>query len=114
MDFRERLKEEMNLADIKTKELSAKTHISESTISSYLKTKGALPNIESAYKIAQALGISLDRLVTGKEFINPNEKSLYSETYHKYSQTIKELESLSEPKRISIQNMISSISNEKY
>jgi transcriptional regulator with XRE-family HTH domain len=49
------------------KELSAKTGISRYTIDNYLNTHNALPNAEAAVKIAQALGVTVEYLVTGKD-----------------------------------------------
>lgn len=65
MGFRENLKEELIYQDIQIKELAQKTGISKNTISNYLTINGNLPNIESAVKIAQALGVSVEFLVTG-------------------------------------------------
>jgi len=67
MGFRENLKEELNYQDIQIKELAQKTGLSKNTIANYLTVNGNLPNIESAVKIAQALGVSVEFLVTGKE-----------------------------------------------
>lgn len=116
MSFRQHLKEEMNLHDIKTKELSALTQISESTISSYLKTDSALPNVETAYKISEALGISLNRLVSGKEFEKDSQNFSYSESYSRHSNTIKALESLPIDTQKTIETMICSLvnNNSKY
>ena len=106
MNFKDRLKEEMISHDVRTKELSAKTRISESTISSYLKTKNALPNVESAFRISQALDISLNRLVTGHEFYHSQENNISFKDFHKYDQLIKDLDSLTDDQRNLIINMI--------
>ena len=67
MGFRENLKEELNYQDIQIKELAQRTGLSKNTIANYLTVNGNLPNIESAVKIAQALGVSVEFLVTGEE-----------------------------------------------
>lgn len=67
MGFRENLKEELIYQDIQIKELAQKTGLSKNTIANYLTVNGNLPNIESAVKIAQTLGVSVEFLVTGKE-----------------------------------------------
>lgn len=65
MSFRTNLKQLMEIRDITTKELSYKTGLKESTISSYLRTNGAMPTADKAVKIAEALGTSVDILVNG-------------------------------------------------
>ncbi len=67
MGFRENLKEELNYQDVQIKELAQRTGLSKNTIANYLTVNGNLPNIESAVKIAQALGVSVEFLVTGKD-----------------------------------------------
>ena len=49
------------------KELSAKTGISRHTLDNYLNTHNALPNAEAAVKIAQALGVTVEYLITGRD-----------------------------------------------
>lgn len=75
MGFRENLKEELHYQDMQIKELAQKTGLSKNTIANYLTVNGNLPNIESAVKIAQALGVSVEFLVTGKETDTNPEKT---------------------------------------
>ncbi|MCL2720403.1 MAG: helix-turn-helix domain-containing protein [Treponema sp.] len=49
------------------KELSVITKIKKHTLDNYLNTKKTLPNVENAVKIARALGVSVEYLVTGSE-----------------------------------------------
>ena len=65
MSFNENLKYYMECKGIQTKELADKTGLSTNTISSYLKTKGSLPDAEKAVKIAEVLGITVEKLVKG-------------------------------------------------
>lgn len=74
MGFKERLREEIEYRGILIKELSAAAGISNSTFLSYIDARGVLPNVETAVKIAKALNVSVEYLVTG-ETQNPNEKS---------------------------------------
>jgi transcriptional regulator with XRE-family HTH domain len=67
MGFKENLKSELIYADMLVKELSAQTGISRHTLDNYLNTHNALPNAEAAVKIARALGVSVEYLVTGRE-----------------------------------------------
>lgn len=67
MVFRENLRSELNFQDIKTKELSEKTGISKRTLDAYLAKNGNEPTAENAVKIAQALGVTVEYLVTGRQ-----------------------------------------------
>jgi transcriptional regulator with XRE-family HTH domain len=67
MGFRENLKAELKYSDMLVKELATKSGIKKPTIDSYLRKNGYTPSIESAVKIAQALGLSVEYLVTGLE-----------------------------------------------
>ena len=61
------MKSELIYSGIMVKELSLKTGIKKHTLDNYLNTHNALPNAETAVKIAQALGVSVEYLVTGNE-----------------------------------------------
>jgi len=67
MGFRENLKSEITYQDIRVKELAAKTGISKKTLDNYLNTREYMPSADAAVKIAQALGVSVEYLVTGDE-----------------------------------------------
>jgi transcriptional regulator with XRE-family HTH domain len=67
MGFKENLKSELIYSGILVKELSAKTGIKKHTLDNYLNTHNSLPNAEAAVKIARALGVSVEYLVTGIE-----------------------------------------------
>ena len=67
MGFRENLKSEITYQDIRVKELAAKTGISKKTLDNYLNTREYMPSADVAVKIAQALGVSVEYLVTGDE-----------------------------------------------
>jgi transcriptional regulator with XRE-family HTH domain len=66
MSFRNRLREEISYKGFTIKELSAKVGVSNSTFLSYVHASGVLPNVETAVKIAKALGVSVEYLVTGE------------------------------------------------
>ena len=67
MSFKDRLRQEIEYKGLLVKELSAEVGISNSTFLSYIDARGVLPNVETAVKIAAALGVSVEYLVTGKE-----------------------------------------------
>ncbi|MGP1577448.1 MAG: helix-turn-helix domain-containing protein [Treponema sp.] len=69
MSFRDRLRKEIEYNDLLIKEISAQVGISNSTFLSYIDARGVLPNVETGVKIAKALGVSVDYLVTGEQVV---------------------------------------------
>ena len=67
MGFKENLKEELLYTGISVKELSSRTHISQGSLSNYLKENSSIPSADIAVKIANALNVSVEYLVTGTE-----------------------------------------------
>ena len=67
MGFKENLKSELIYSGILVKELSAITGIKKHTLDNYLSTHRCIPSAENAVKIARALGISVEYLVTGTD-----------------------------------------------
>jgi transcriptional regulator with XRE-family HTH domain len=67
MGFKENLKAELTYSDILVKELSAKTGIKKHTLDNYLNTHNAIPSAKAAVKIADALGVTVEYLITGDE-----------------------------------------------
>lgn len=67
--FWNNVKEELDYKDMSQKELSAFTDISYNTLQSWI-TKDRLPDAQDAVKIARALNVSVEKLVTGKENIS--------------------------------------------
>ena len=86
--------------------LASEVQIDVSTIAMGSK-RGSMPQVDLALKIAAALEVPVEYLVTGK---NPPPKSkAKSEDLHKnhkYARTIDNLDSLPEHERIPIINMI--------
>ena len=72
MGFKENLKSELLYSGMMVKELSALTGIKRHTLDNYLNTHNSIPNAEAAVKIAGALGITVEYLVTGRD--NYDEK----------------------------------------
>ena len=69
------MREEMDFQDIKPKELSEKTGISVNTLRNYINNHDALPNIDSAVKIARALNTTVEELVEGRKNKSDFQKS---------------------------------------
>lgn len=65
--FRENLRSELDFQGLTVKEFSAKTGIIKGTLDNYLGIRASIPPAGIAVKIAQALNISVEYLVTGKE-----------------------------------------------
>ena len=65
--FRENLRNELDFKGLTVKELSAKTGIIKGTLDNYLGVRASIPPADIAVKIADALNVSVEYLVTGKE-----------------------------------------------
>jgi transcriptional regulator with XRE-family HTH domain len=74
MGFKENLKSQLEYSGMLVKELAALSGVKKKTIDSYLGTRSYTPSVEAAVNIAQALGVSVEYLVTGKE-VKLNKKS---------------------------------------
>ena len=68
MGFREFLKDEMEYQCLTTRALSEKSGVSKRTIDNYLKKNPQEPSVSNAYKIAKALNVSIEYLLTGEEY----------------------------------------------
>jgi transcriptional regulator with XRE-family HTH domain len=67
MGFRENLKSELTYSGMLVKELAAKSGVNKYSIDNYLNRRGQTPSVEAAVKIAHAMGVSVEYLVTGEE-----------------------------------------------
>jgi transcriptional regulator with XRE-family HTH domain len=67
MGFRENLKSELVYQGMLVKELARLSGISRHTLDNYLNVRGHIPSADIAVKIARALGVSVEYLVTGEE-----------------------------------------------
>lgn len=90
MHFSENLKEAMFCKNITTKALADATGISVDTINCYLKTKGSLPKIDKAVKLAHALDVSAEFLAEGFE----NSKTRIDSTVQMNAENISLLQKL--------------------
>ena len=99
MSFKDNLKDELTYQDIKVKELAFSTQINKRTIDNYLRENESQPTAENAVKIAQALGVTVEYLVTGKEPSAPKADSGAIEGFNlckKYFSVIQKLDSMPE------------------
>lgn len=65
--FRENLRRELDYQNITVKELCAKTGISKATVECYLGARATMPSADTAYRIASALGVTVEYLLTGTD-----------------------------------------------
>lgn len=68
MGFKEYLKDEMEYQGLTTRELSERAGINKRTIDNYLLSNPQEPSVTNAYKIARALKVSIEYLLTGEEY----------------------------------------------
>ena len=85
--FKQTLRAELDFQDIKVKELSRLSGISARTLEGYLGARSSIPPADVAVKIADALDVTVEYLVTGKA--ERNKKA--TERTNNFSQTISAL-----------------------
>jgi len=76
MGFRENLKAELSYSGMLVKELAAQTGLKKHTIDNYLSVRGRMPAADVAVRIAKALGVSVEYLITGNE-TSENKTSIH-------------------------------------
>jgi transcriptional regulator with XRE-family HTH domain len=112
MGFRENLKSELVFQDIRVKELAHKSGINPRTIEQYLSAAAKMPSAENAVKIASALGVSVEYLVTGEKNKNSELSKESEETksqillYKKYFELINQAEHLNEQQLKALENLM--------
>lgn len=96
MGFKENLKFELDCKDIQVKELAMMTGINRRTLDNYLRKKESQPTVENAVKIAKALGVSVEFLVTGNDTTIQTQRTHPDfDIYRKYRAVVLELDKLS-------------------
>lgn len=68
MGFKENLRDELTYRGILIKELAGMTGLNQGSISNYLRENSSLPSVDVAVKIARALDVTVEYLVTGKDY----------------------------------------------
>jgi len=76
-EFSKRLRSEIEYIGLNQKEFAAKTGIKKRTLDTYLRAQQSMPPADTAVKIAAALGLSVEYLVTGKEYKQNIDISCY-------------------------------------
>ena len=75
--FSKRLQSEIDYLDLNRKEFAAKVGIKKRALDAYLGPQQSMPPADIAVKIAAALGLSVEYLVTGKEYKQKADISKY-------------------------------------
>ena len=65
------LRAELDFLGLTVKELSARTGIPQGTLNCYFGARASMPPADVAVKIASALGVTVEFLVTGREAARP-------------------------------------------
>ena len=96
MDFWERLKQEIKRNDTTQEWLAKKIDVPFGTLRKWL-SRQTMPNADQAVAMAEALGTTVEYLVTGEKpgFISNDDKSLLEKAY-RYRKVIETLDSLPE------------------
>lgn len=110
MGFKENLKIELNYKDMTVKELAFASGVNKRTIDQYLSAAAKMPSAENAVKIATALGVSVEYLVTGKDPASQTQTSHdelnQTRLYKKYRVLIQKAEKLAPPQLQAIERLI--------
>jgi len=75
--FSQRLRSEIEYIGLNRKEFAAKVGINKRALDTYLGPQQSMPPADTAVKIAAALGVSVEYLVTGKEYQQKTDISKY-------------------------------------
>ena len=67
MGFSQNLKRELSYSGIMIKELSALSGVNSHALTNYVSRRGHIPSVETGAKIARALGVSVEFLVSGED-----------------------------------------------
>jgi len=67
-EFSMRLRSEIEYLGLNQKEFAAKAGIKKRALDAYLRAQQSMPPADTAVKIAATLGVSVEYLVTGKEY----------------------------------------------
>jgi transcriptional regulator with XRE-family HTH domain len=87
MDFRSRLREEIENSGLLDKEVAARANITKCAIDSYVGGRGCIPSADVAVRLAQVLNTTVEYLVTGsspvQKITNDKEiKNIVSKLIH--------------------------------
>jgi transcriptional regulator with XRE-family HTH domain len=81
MSFGENLKQELKYSGMLKKELAALTGVHKRAIDTYVRTDSSMPPADTAVKIAKALGVTVEYLVTGEDTDIPKDISILTPNF---------------------------------
>lgn len=111
MDFRTRLRDEIEYSGLLDKEVAALAGISKRAIDSYVGSQGCMPSADVAVRLARVLNTSVEYLVNGvREIDNAYGPEPYLKRLIKI---IKTIEYFSEQDLAAVEAIVTSI-GEKY
>ena len=112
MNFWERVDDLLDRNDINKKTLAYEAGFDASNITKGIKNNN-VPSVETAVKIAQVLGVSVEYLVNGTETTkSPSQKETEQNQlrlYRKYHNLIEKMESFSEDKQTVVNNLVDNL-----
>jgi transcriptional regulator with XRE-family HTH domain len=108
MSFRENLREAIDYSGLEQKELAHKANISLRNIENYLRENASIPSADKAVQIAQALGVTVEYLVTGLDLSKKIPASIEPKIDNEIRQLIRAIKYLpADKQRIVIKNALS-------
>ena len=78
MDFRTRLREEIDFSGLLDKEVAARANISKRTIDSYVGSQNCMPSADVAVRLAKVLNTTVEYLVIKQIVIDIPLRALHS------------------------------------
>jgi len=105
MGFKENLKAELAFKNILIKELASISGVNRRTIDNYLREDGSMPSADAAVRIAAALGVTVEYLITGHEQQERGSSSPLPDSRI----VLKNLEALNKRDRKIVLNLIKSL-----
>jgi transcriptional regulator with XRE-family HTH domain len=105
MGFKENLKAELAYKDILIKELAVLSGVNRRTIDNYMREDSSIPSADAAVRIAKALGVTVEYLITGNE----GQKQKPSSPLPDSRVILKNLEALNKRDRKIVLNLIKSL-----
>ena len=76
--FRKTLRDELDYQGMTVKELSAKANVAKGALDSYLGKQASMPPADSAVRMAEALGVTVEYLVNGHDSIREKTSPFFS------------------------------------
>ena len=104
--FSERLRKELEYAAITQKELAERAGIKKRALDMYFGIQKSIPAADIALKIAHALGVSVEYLISGNEEKATGDTTANHSCCLRYKDLINDIESLPEDTRLMIKAMV--------